>query len=217
MPPPDARLQHRQHRRRRLVAPALGLGADQLFEEQRVPSDCSTMRATVAEPARGPSTCCTSRSPAFLLRGRSGMTCAEPRSSRGEQLVHLGPGQPEHQGAVAQLAQREVAQLHRERVAPVQILEHQPHRAPRGLGAQEVERRLRNPIAHNLRDLPGRPQLRVVVVGERHAAQLAQEDNHPPASGRTSPMRRASLSRCTSWASPSRMPQSRRSAWLSRP
>ena len=179
---PDARLQDRQHRLRDLAPAPLRLRADQLLQEERVarallgdPHHRLLRRAgaehLVAEPlARLPA----QRAQEQRLRE------AGPR--RREQLRHLRPREREHhQRALPQLAQRDLAELHRERVAPVQILQDEEQGVRRGLRAEEVDDGEGDLIAHHQRILARRAELDLVLLGERDLAELPHERDHAPA------------------------------------
>jgi len=164
-------------RGRSIVALALRGGADQLLEIERValgqphePLDERRLRAIAEHVAHEPL--------AGLLAELLERELLERplRPDPGEQLVHLGARQREdEEGAVAQIAQRGVEELHGGEIAPVQILEHEQHGAGGGLGAEQLDERLAHPRAEELRVLARRAERQAVLVRKRRPDELAEE------------------------------------------
>ena len=93
-----------------------------------------------------------------------------------EQLVDVRARERDHEPRpVGQCPQRGIDQLRRRQITPVQILEDDHERLRRGLDGDEVLERTAHLIGHQLRVLARCGQLRGVLVGERHAHQLAEE------------------------------------------
>jgi hypothetical protein len=80
-------------------------------------------------------------------------------------------------------AQHGVDELHRRKIAPVQIFEDEHNRAGRAFGRHEILPRDPHLIAHQDRVAPRRAELHAVAIGKRCADELAQKLGHPHAVG----------------------------------
>src|SRR6185503_3350823 len=91
-------------------------------------------------------------------------------------VVDLGPAEREHeQRASLEIPERALDELHRQRIAPLQILEHEDHRMGRALGGQPIEERERDLLAHHPVIAARRRKRWALVLRKRNARELTDE------------------------------------------
>jgi len=192
--PREPGLDHGDHGLRQRRVLALGDGADQLLEVERVAV------GLLDQALHGVAADGVAQHLAHQPLAGLAAELLEPelldvlalRPQLGEDLEHLGARQREyHPRLLAPIPQGGVDELHGAEVAPVQVFGTSRTGVRGGLGLEEVQPSSAHQLAHQL-GVPARGPQRVAgvagVVGHRRADELAEERGHPVAvTGRRAP------------------------------